>query len=327
MASDSELLGRLGIEASGAETADVHVADLRRRILAALDPSTGPEGTARSLFLGISSEFNDVQPNAEYARVRIDELLSAALVSAEGPEAVAALHARADALHAEVTSAAAIKEVALEAELVAADGALERALESADALRAAASGLSDSALAASAPALLSRLEALCAAAAALPTGAIAEATLLVVPAPPAEAGAPQMPPRPAPLLLASLVTAHVTLDDVRVLGAAWDGCTCAAGAALVVAQVPALERAGGSKPRRRLTPAPSPSPRRWFWSAPRPLPLQTPTPARSCGRWRGACRRSSTGMTPAAAAAARGRLRCHRSAPLSCGRTRRAASP
>jgi hypothetical protein len=149
---------------------------------------------------------------------------------------------RADALRAEVAAAESTKITALESELVEADAALERALDGVDALRAAAAGLSDGALAASAPALLARLQSLLDAAAALPTGAVAEATLLVVP-PPAISSSTGDAERP---LLASLVTAHVTLDDVRVVGAAWDGCVCAPGGTLVIAEV-GLERSHHSR--------------------------------------------------------------------------------
>ena len=324
MASDEALLAGLGMklaefEAPGAAGTEDPSA-LRRRLMAAIDaplggrsedgepvlPSGGPspvETAARSLVLAVSAELDDVRPNAEFARLRLDQILDEELGKAGDETAAAALRAHAETLRAAIDAAEAAKVFALEAELVGADAALERCMADVDALRSAIERLSDAALVAASFALAARTRSLLEAARGAPTGPIAEATLLLVPShkqqPTEAAGA--APP------FASLLTAHVTLDDVRVMGAVWDGCTCAAGAPLVAAQVrgagpgmcaqahsPAcllLLHAGRAPGRRRGGPAPR-RPRGPRKARPPARFLATPA---DC-RWR---RRSVSARAPA----------------------------
>lgn len=253
MASDDVLLAGLGIdidlEAPGATLEDPSA--LRRRLLTVIDAPLGgrsedvepavsgccgpspAETAARRLVLAVSAELEEVRPNAEYARLRLDQILEEELERAGDETAAANLRAHAETLQAAIDAAEAAKVFALEAELVEADAVLERSIADVDALRSAIERLSDSALVAASLALAARARSLVEAARGLPTGPVAEATLLLVPShkqqPTKAAGA--TPP------FASLLIAHVTLDDVRVMGAAWDGCTCAAGGTLVAAQV------------------------------------------------------------------------------------------
>jgi hypothetical protein len=85
--------------------------DLRQDLLSACNALAGEEGAStaaksteaavRALVVEISTELDELAPNAEFARQRVAELLEAA-VRAATPDDAYALTARAEELNAEV---------------------------------------------------------------------------------------------------------------------------------------------------------------------------------------------------------------------------------
>lgn len=170
------------------------------------------EGEIRLVVRAISDELERIPPNAAAARASAAETLAAVLAriaatAAEESamvEQVAAATARHAALLADVDAAEATKVALLEAELVAADGALEALIDAWDAARA----IPVDAPSAVVDAVCSKVNAALARASTVPQGSpIAEATLEFVPLSADASGL-------IPLALGTLRTAIVSAADI-----------------------------------------------------------------------------------------------------------------
>lgn len=212
------LLPTAGVDAAAAASARQAVST------ALLSAPLPPAARAQKLVVALSNELDELRANAEVARRDVGAARDAAMATVElaadaeardaWNRAIAAAH---EDLDAQVEALRAAKVAALEAELVAGDVALEAILSETALAEDAAALLSDDELAPRADSLRARLADLCARAAALPSGPVAEATLAFLPAspPPSPAAAPSLTDAQG-LLLGSLVSIAIAAADLSV---------------------------------------------------------------------------------------------------------------